>query len=451
MGFRLVALGLLLACAAWPQPKRVLYVTHSAGFRHDSIGTSIDVLRSLSPDEIDVSATEDLSVITAGGLRDYDAVFFFTSGELPLSDAQKAALLEFVRSGKGFGGAHSATDTLYTWPDYRELIGATFDGHPWAQRIRIDVEDPENPIVSHLAPGFEIADEIYQFRDFSRTRVRVLMTIDAATVDLDAPGVNRADRDFALAWTHAYGDGRVFYTALGHVDETWRDERFQRMLRNALLWLTGRIEAPAEPRPPDQPRIAADAAGQAIGNAATLSPRAISPGTLFTVFGENLTPGSDAAAVTPQAPRKLGGATVMMNGDPVPILFASPSQINALAPLTLAGGDCGLPGGRCVQVEIAAGGMTSPAVNVPFDDRTPGVFAAVDNGNGTATLWATGLGAVREAGELSETVHQPRVEINGVDCPVLFSGLAPGWTGLYQVNVTLPAGTAPPFDVRFID
>ena len=172
---RLVILSIAVAAALSAQPKRILYVTHSAGFRHESISTSIEVLTSLAPKELQVTPTEDLSTITTDNLRTFDGVFFFTSGELPLTGDQKTALLEFVRSGKGFGGVHSATDTLYTWPEYKDLIGATFDGHPWTQRVRIDVEDPTHPIVSHLAPGFEIEDEIYQHRDFSRSRVRVLM------------------------------------------------------------------------------------------------------------------------------------------------------------------------------------------------------------------------------------------------------------------------------------
>ncbi|PWU03418.1 MAG: ThuA domain-containing protein [Terriglobia bacterium] len=245
MGRGLVLVGLIASSILFAQPKRVLYVTYTAGFRHDSIPVSIDVLRGLAPAQLEVTATEDLATITAESLQAFDAVFFFTSGELPISDGQKSALLEFVRGGKGFGGAHSATDTFYTWPEYKNLIGATFDGHPWTQRVRMMIEDPTNPIVSHLAPGFEIDDEIYQFRDFSRRRLRVLMRLDTSSVDLSAPGINRTDGDFASAWVQPYEQGRVFYTALGHFDSTWRDPRFQQMLRNALLWLTGQIEIPA--------------------------------------------------------------------------------------------------------------------------------------------------------------------------------------------------------------
>jgi uncharacterized protein (TIGR03437 family) len=440
MGRKLVLLGLAAACVIAAQPKRVLYVTTSAGYRHDSIPTSIEVLRALAPDQLQVTATEDLSTITADGLRAYDAVFFFTSGELALSGEQKTALVEFVRAGKGFGGAHSATDTLYTWPEYKNLIGATFDYHPWTQRVRIDIEDPTHPLASHLAPGFEIEEEIYQFRDFSRDRLRVLMTLDTSSVDMSAPGINRTDGDFALAWVQPYGQGRVFYTALGHMDTTWRDTRFQQMLRNGLLWLTGQMDAPAAPRPPAQPRIAADSIDNAIANAASFAPRTISPGTIFTVYGDNFTVGSDSQALPQQPTRKLAGAVVLVNGAPAPIFYASPRQINALAPMNL-------PGPR-VEVDVVAPGVPAAAVRVSVEDRTPGVFATTTNADGTATIWATGLGAVRSAGD---TLWQPRVEINGTNAPVLFSGLAPGWMGLYQVNVRLPVGAAPPFIARLLD
>jgi type 1 glutamine amidotransferase len=234
---------LLCAAAAPAAPKRVLYVTHSAGFVHGCLPTSCAVMKDLGArsGEFEVTCTEDLSLITADSLRDFDALYFFTSGELALSEQQKADLLAFVRDGKGFGGAHSATDTLYTWPEYGEMIGAYFNGHPWTQEVSINVEDPDDPIVGSLAPSFHIADEIYQFRNFSRENVHVLLSLDTSSVNLAAEGVARDDGDFPLAWRRNYGQGRVFYTALGHPDETWLDPRFQNILLNALRWL---IEQP---------------------------------------------------------------------------------------------------------------------------------------------------------------------------------------------------------------
>ena len=126
----------LLPSIVQGQPKRILYITHSAGFRHDSLPVSQQVLQQIAArsGKLEITATEDLSALS--DLANYSAVFFFTSGELALTDTQKSNLLAFIRNGGGFGGAHSATDTFYTWPEYGDLIGARFDGHPWVQEVR---------------------------------------------------------------------------------------------------------------------------------------------------------------------------------------------------------------------------------------------------------------------------------------------------------------------------
>lgn len=240
LSMRLVSVIMILAGIAAAQPKRVLYVTHSAGFVHGSIPASIDAMQTIARDSglLDVTATYDVSLLNSDNLRDYDAVFFFTSGELPVTDEQKQALLDFVRAGKGFGGAHSATDTFYTWPEYGEMIGAYFNGHPWTQEVRINIEDPDDPMVADLTPSFTILHETYQFRAFSRDRVHVLMSLDTGSVDLSAPGVNPDTTDFPVTWRRCYGQGRVFYTALGHFDDNWQDPRVRKMLLQAMLWLT---------------------------------------------------------------------------------------------------------------------------------------------------------------------------------------------------------------------
>jgi type 1 glutamine amidotransferase len=163
--------------------------------------------------------------ITGDLLKDYDAVFFYTTGELPLSDAQKSDLLGFVKNGKGFGGSHCATDTFYKWKEYEGLIGAWFTSHPWTQKVRVIVEDQKHPATKHLGDSFFIDDEIYQYRaPYSREKGHVLMKLDMDSVK----GLGkRTDSDNALAWVHSYGKGRVFYTALGHRPEVWNDPRFQ--------------------------------------------------------------------------------------------------------------------------------------------------------------------------------------------------------------------------------
>ena len=239
----------VLAAGTWQsETPRVLYLTHSAGFKHAVLPTSEQVMRDLGKRSgaFEATVTQDCSLISEASLKPYAAVIFYTTGELPLDEAQKKALVEFVRSGRGFVGIHSATDTFYKWPEYLELVGGYFDGHPWHQEVTVRVEDKAHPATAHLPASFTINDEIYQFRDWSRDRVRVLLSLDPASVDLTKKGVKRADKDFAVAWTREFGKGRMFYTALGHEAAVWSDPRFQQHIVGGIQWATG---SPSSSRP----------------------------------------------------------------------------------------------------------------------------------------------------------------------------------------------------------
>ena len=233
------------AAAAWPIAARadrpvehVLYFTLSAGYRHQVIPLSQLILEQLGKESgaFDVTATEDTSVFTPENLERYAAVIFYTSGELPMSGVQKAALLDFVRTGGGFLGVHSASDTFYTWPDYLDLVGGYFNNHPWHQAVTIEVVEPNDPLVAFLGSSLQIEDEIYQISDFDYQGSHVLLRLEPSSVDLGASGVRQRFYGWPLAWTRLYGQGRIFYTALGHEAAVWRDSRYQRILTNAILW-----------------------------------------------------------------------------------------------------------------------------------------------------------------------------------------------------------------------
>ena len=216
-------------------PVRVLMLTATAGFRHDSIATARQVMTGLaaSTGEFTIIATEDLAMISAATLAPFDVVFFAnTSGELPLTADQKTALIDFVTAGKGFIGTHSATDTLYDWPDYGRLVGAYFKEHPWTQTGVIIVEDPSHPAAAGLGDRLTAMEEFYTFQDNPRPRVQVLLRLDAASVG--------ATGDYPLAWAQSFGSGRTYYNALGHFDTTWIDPRFQRQLAGAIRWVARR-------------------------------------------------------------------------------------------------------------------------------------------------------------------------------------------------------------------
>lgn len=227
--------------------KRLLLVTESKGFVHSVVNRKgsdkchvekIFLEMAQKYPFFEVEYTQDSrNAITAENLKKFDAVFFYTTGELPLSDAQKSDLLAFVRNGKGFGGSHCATDTFYKWKEYGELIGGYFDGHPWHTKVKVIVEDKKHGATKHLGDSFEITDEIYQFKaPYGRDKVHVLMRLDMDSVK--NPG-KRADKDNALAWVHNFGKGRVFYTALGHREEVWQDPRFQQHVIGGLRYMFG--------------------------------------------------------------------------------------------------------------------------------------------------------------------------------------------------------------------
>ena len=130
----------------------MLYLTHSAGFKHDVVPYSETVLQKLGQTQgWDVLATKDVGLLTAATLKDYAAVVFYTTGELPITDQQKADLLAYIKGGGALVGVHSATDTFYKWPEYGEIMGGYFDNHPWHEEVGVIVEDRTAP--GDEAPG----------------------------------------------------------------------------------------------------------------------------------------------------------------------------------------------------------------------------------------------------------------------------------------------------------
>lgn len=241
-------------------PKRLLVIGEEKGYRHEAVAHAMATIERLGRDSglwtttirTDTEAlTKKKLEYNAKNLNDFDAVMFYTGGNLEMDDEQKAALLSFVRDdGKGFVGVHSATITFTNWPEYGEMIGGYFDEHPWGTfDAPIVVEDQNFPGMQQWPKSFVWKDEIYQLKDFSRDKVRVLMRLDASKVELNNPRVHRKDGDFAVTWAKAYGKGRVFYSNLGHVEQTWDDPKMQKMLVEAIKWSMGLVDADVTPRP----------------------------------------------------------------------------------------------------------------------------------------------------------------------------------------------------------
>ncbi|HLJ48119.1 MAG TPA: ThuA domain-containing protein [Bryobacteraceae bacterium] len=274
------AVGLLLALSLFAQPpigyrrqppnrKQVLIWCdmQGGGAYHDSVSHAMAVIEHMGRETglYDAYIRTDSQFITkqnltvkADGrdwrvgknLNSFDAIFFYGMREIPLTDQQKADLLSFVKNdGKGFVAAHTADTAFMEWPEFGEMLGARFDGHPWGIiEAPIIVEDPSFPAVKQFPPVFPIRDEIYQAKDFSRDAIRILLRLDSSGVDLKHSGVHRTDGDFPQAWAKTYGKGRVFFCAFGHETELWDEPAIRTMWLEAIKWALGMTNADITPR-----------------------------------------------------------------------------------------------------------------------------------------------------------------------------------------------------------
>ncbi|MGC2478027.1 MAG: ThuA domain-containing protein [Candidatus Sulfotelmatobacter sp.] len=240
--------------------KHVLVVGQTKGFEHDSVPDGMAAIYNMGHDTGLWEATlrTDTELITkkaldrnAKNLDYFDAIVFVsTTGELDLDDSQKKDMMSFIKDdGKGFVGVHAALDTNYKWPEYGEMIGGWFDQHPWFTfNAPITNEDPSFPAVSHFPAAFVKYDEIYQPKEWSREKVHVLLSLDPTKLNYDNnPRIHRTDHDFAVAWDKMYGKGRVFYSTLGHTQESWNDPDIRKMYFEAIKWVLGMTEGSTAP------------------------------------------------------------------------------------------------------------------------------------------------------------------------------------------------------------
>jgi type 1 glutamine amidotransferase len=183
-------------------------------------------------------------------LRMADAIFFLGHRDVPVDEQQKADILKFVRDdGKGFVAAHTALTAWESWPEYGELIGGRYDGHPWNTTAATVVnEAPDFPATRHFPATFVLTDEFYQAKFFSRDKARVLLRVDATKLPPNAE-VHVKDGDMPIVWAKAYGKGRVMYSTFAHDAKTWDDRDVQQMYLEAIKWALGMTEGDITPRP----------------------------------------------------------------------------------------------------------------------------------------------------------------------------------------------------------
>lgn len=214
---------------------RILVFSKTAGFRHTSIEPAKEAIRLLGETSgFRIDTTEDATAFTKKNLKKYAAVIFLnTTGDI-LNEEQQAAFESYIRSGKGFVGIHAATDTEYGWPWYVKLVGGNFESHPKTQPAALIVAEPRHSSTQHLPATWSRTDEWYNFKNRNAS-VNVVLRIDESSYQGGKNG-----KDHPMAWYHEYDGGRAFYTALGHTDESYKEEAFLQHLLGGINYAIGR-------------------------------------------------------------------------------------------------------------------------------------------------------------------------------------------------------------------
>jgi type 1 glutamine amidotransferase len=233
------------AVLAAPRPNILLF-TATAGFRHDSIPTAVEALQAKS-DALNVkfTHTEDKSLFNEVDLARYDALIFLSNTGEVLDGTGKAAFQSWLNKGGNFVGIHSASDCLNTTTFYGKEIGAYFDYHPELQNATVNVIGPSHPSTGGLPKQWHIADEMYNFKSDPRAvGATVLLSVDESSYE-DAGQRNfEQGSPHPTAWFQEHGAGvqdsyiagRSFYTSLGHLNETWKDETFMSHILGGISW-----------------------------------------------------------------------------------------------------------------------------------------------------------------------------------------------------------------------
>ena len=216
------------------EKNKVLIFSKTNGFRHESIETGIAAIKKLGvANNFEVYATEDSTYLTDANLKKYKAIVFLSTTGTVLGKEQELALQNFINAGGGFAGIHAATDCEYEWHWYVKMIGANFLSHPQQQEAKLIIVDPTHPSTKHLPATWVRKDEWYNFKNLNPD-VTVLIKIDETSYTGGENGGNHP-----MAWYHTYEGGRIFYTELGHTNESYSDPMYLKHILGGIEYAMG--------------------------------------------------------------------------------------------------------------------------------------------------------------------------------------------------------------------
>ncbi len=247
----------------------ILFLTKSSEFQHSvvrrkngELSYAERVFTELGQKHgFDVTASKDGRLFD-GDLSQFDAFFFYTSGDLlrtgrqdkspPMSASGKKALLEAINSGKGFIGSHCASDTFHSAGDrfetqktpdpYIAMVGGEFIRHGAQQKARMRAVDSRFPGCRGLGAGFDLHEEWYSTKNFAPD-LHVLLVHETAGMK----GSDYQRPPFPATWVRQHGKGRVFYTSMGHREDVWTHPTFQDLLLGGVSWSLRNVEADISP------------------------------------------------------------------------------------------------------------------------------------------------------------------------------------------------------------
>jgi type 1 glutamine amidotransferase len=257
---------------AKPQkPRKALVFTLASGFVHSSIPLGAQTFKLMGEKlgTWEAVVTSDKEMFQPDKLAQFDAVIMeSTTGELfglhrgdygkisadekEHNEALRKSLVDFVRAGHGLVGIHAAGDCSYDWPEYGEMMGGYFNGHPW-HHVTYKIDDPSSPLTAMFPKDqpFVLDDETYTFKKepYSREKLHVLASIDMSQMnDKDKKAENRPfDHDYALAWVHGFGKGRVFYAAHGHSENIYWNPVMLKFYLAGIQYALGDLKADDAP------------------------------------------------------------------------------------------------------------------------------------------------------------------------------------------------------------
>ncbi|MEC9476693.1 MAG: ThuA domain-containing protein [Planctomycetota bacterium] len=217
----------------------ILVYSRTTGFRHGSIEDGQKALRKLAEQNgFQIEVTEDPTAFSAERLRGHQVVVFLNTTQDVLDATQEAVFEDWIRSGGGYVGIHSASDTEYQWTFYGHMMGAYFAGHPRVQQATIDVKNQKHPAMAHLPKKWIRTDEWYNFKKFP-DHVEVL-----AYLDTDSYEGSSMKGKHPAAWCHSVDLGRSFYTVGGHTNQSFSEPDFIQHLYGAIWWAAGNDSNP---------------------------------------------------------------------------------------------------------------------------------------------------------------------------------------------------------------